>query len=57
MRKILDKGIEFVKMEMQRVTKLLGGKNSEKKQKELTIRLNILKSFRIGSIDDKKQEL
>lgn len=57
MRRILDKGTTFVKSEQQRVSQILGGKISEKKLKELNLRLNVLKAFESTTVDDKKQEL
>ncbi|CAH2052376.1 unnamed protein product, partial [Iphiclides podalirius] len=47
MEKVLEKGDEFTKMENERVKKLLNGKISDEKKKELGIRLNILQSFKI----------
>lgn len=53
---MLDKGPTFVKSEQQRVSQILGSKISEKKQKELNLRLNVLKAFEL-TVDDKKEEL
>ncbi|XP_068623637.1 endoplasmic reticulum resident protein 29 [Battus philenor] len=45
MEKTLEKGDDFTKLENERVKKLLTGKISDEKKKELGIRLNILQSF------------
>lgn len=55
MEKSLEKGDEFTKLENERVKKLLNGKLSEEKKKELGIRLNILQSFQL--VDKQKSHL
>lgn len=59
MEKILDKGNEFIKTESARVKKLLSGKVSEEKKKELGIRTNILQTFQLAAMPtkEKKEEL
>ncbi|XP_046386613.1 endoplasmic reticulum resident protein 29 [Ischnura elegans] len=46
MRKVIDKGKEFVDGEMKRVEGLIKGKVSKEKKEELQNRINILQSFR-----------
>lgn len=47
MQKIIDKGDEFVTTEDKRLKKLLLGKLSNEKKKELEIRLNIMQTFQL----------
>lgn len=47
MQRIIDKGDEFVGTENKRVKKLLNGKVSNDKKKELENRLNILQTFQL----------
>jgi endoplasmic reticulum protein 29 len=46
MRKVVDKGDEFVSTEMTRVQNLLQGKITKDKKEEMQYRVNILQSFR-----------
>lgn len=46
MRKIIDKGNEFVQTEMKRIQNIVQGKISAEKIQEMNFRLNILQSFR-----------
>ncbi|CAK1590156.1 unnamed protein product [Parnassius mnemosyne] len=58
MEKILEKGDEFTKSEYDRVKKLLSGKISDEKKKELGVRLNILQSFQLfGKTQNIKEDL
>lgn len=60
MDKIIEKGDEFTKTEIERVKKLLSGKVSDEKKKELNIRLNILQAFQITNLkenDSVKEDL
>ncbi|XP_076453215.1 endoplasmic reticulum resident protein 29-like [Babylonia areolata] len=52
MKKILDKGDEFVTTEIERVEKLKDGKVSDKKKEQLGKRLNILTSFDLRLKDE-----
>jgi len=45
MHKVVSEGEKFIEKETERVTKLLDGKVSESKKKQLEQRINILKSF------------
>jgi endoplasmic reticulum protein 29 len=45
MRKIIDKGNDFIKTEMNRIHNLVQGKLSGDKKQEMSYRLNILQSF------------
>ncbi|CAB3370004.1 Hypothetical predicted protein [Cloeon dipterum] len=45
MRRVIEKGEEFVANEVKRVQNLLGGKISKEKKEEISVRLNILNSF------------
>ncbi|XP_072934290.1 endoplasmic reticulum resident protein 29 [Epargyreus clarus] len=56
MEKIQEKGDEFIISEKQRVNKLLGGKVSEEKKKELALRINILQTFQLRKDPIKKKE-
>ncbi|CAH0595127.1 unnamed protein product [Chrysodeixis includens] len=47
MEKILEKGEEFIQTEHERVKKLLSGKVSDEKKKELGNRVNILLTFQL----------
>lgn len=51
MEMTVEKGIEFVSNEQQRVQHLLAGKVSDNKRKELEQRLNILASFKSRGSD------
>jgi len=55
MKKVIEKGGDFVKSEITRVDKLRSGKVSDKKKEQLNNRLNVLNAFLIGS--EKKTEL
>lgn len=55
MEKILEKGDDFVQSEIDRVKKLLSGKVSDEKKKEMSTRLNILQTFKLH--DTKGKEL
>ena len=55
MRKILEKGKEFVILEIERVKKLLKEKVSDAKKKTFEAKLNILSSFR--AFINSKEEL
>ncbi|XP_013193360.1 protein windbeutel-like [Amyelois transitella] len=57
MSKILEKGDDFIKSESERVKKILSGKVSEEKKKELGIRTNILQAFQLAHISAAKDEL
>jgi len=46
MRKVLEKGGEFVDSESKRVENILKNKMTKEKQKELDLRINILQSFK-----------
>ena len=48
MKKVVEKGNEFINTETQRVEKLQSGKISDKKKEQLNDRLNILASFSMG---------
>lgn len=45
MRKIIEKGDQFINMERERINKILKGDISKEKRQDFTIRLNILDSF------------
>lgn len=45
MEKMIEQGDKFIKTEQQRLKKLLDGKISEEKRKQLVMRSNILESF------------
>jgi len=45
MRKIIDKGNDFIETEMKRIQNLVQGKISGEKKQEMSYRLNILQSF------------
>ncbi len=45
MHKVVAEGTNFIAKEMERVKKLMDGKVSDAKKKQLQERLNILKSF------------
>ncbi|KAF4516961.1 hypothetical protein B566_EDAN005562 [Ephemera danica] len=45
MRRVIDKGDEFVGSEMQRVQNILQGKVAKEKKEEMQYRVNILQSF------------
>lgn len=47
MSKVMEKGVDFVRDERQRIDKLLKEKFSEKKRKELTQKRNVLESFNL----------
>lgn len=46
MRRMHERGAEFIQTESQRVTQLLAGKVAIAKRNELRLRLNILEAFR-----------
>lgn len=52
MKKIIENGKKFIAQETDRVSKLLKGKISPKKQTELQNRLNILRAFAIPRNDE-----
>ncbi|XP_060084735.1 endoplasmic reticulum resident protein 29-like [Ylistrum balloti] len=52
MKKIVEKGTEFVDSEITRVEKLKDGKVSDKKKEQLNERLNILTSFQLLQRDE-----
>lgn len=47
MRKVIEKGEDFVPKEVERVEKLLKAKMTKEKQDELQKRINILQSFKV----------
>ncbi|CAH2093651.1 unnamed protein product [Euphydryas editha] len=55
MKKVLEKGDDFISSEITRVKKILDDKISEKKQKELNTRLNILQSFTFNNKNVKEE--
>lgn len=55
MKGVIEKGEDFVKLQKERMTKLLKDKLSENKIIELTKKLNIVDSFKFGT--KKKEEL
>ncbi|XP_037950327.1 protein windbeutel [Teleopsis dalmanni] len=59
MRKINEKGYEFVDEETKRLQRLRAGKVAEAKKVELTHKLNVLESFRVAKLTKEatKQEL
>lgn len=58
MKKVIEKGSNFIKTEIERITKLKTGKVSAEKKKELELKLNILQTFVIpASIGEQKSEL
>lgn len=52
MKKVLEKGKEFVETEIARVERLKAGKVSDKKKEQLADRLSILTSFKIRQKDE-----
>ncbi|KAI5632350.1 protein windbeutel [Phthorimaea operculella] len=56
MEKVLDKGDSFIKTETDRVKKILSGKISEEKKKEINTRLNILQNFETALNKNKNKE-
>lgn len=52
MKRILEKGDDFIKKEIARVEKLKDGKVSDKKKEQLGSRLNILSSFEMRLKDE-----
>ncbi|CAL1544594.1 unnamed protein product [Lymnaea stagnalis] len=52
LRKVLEKGNDFVKSEVTRVEKLRSGKVSDKKKEQLSNRLNILTTFQLNVKDE-----
>uniref|UniRef100_A0A0B7AJI0 Endoplasmic reticulum resident protein 29 n=1 Tax=Arion vulgaris TaxID=1028688 RepID=A0A0B7AJI0_9EUPU len=52
MRRVLEKGDEFIASEVLRVEKLRSGKVSDKKKEQLNDRLNILTTFQINIKDE-----
>ncbi|XP_063628454.1 endoplasmic reticulum resident protein 29 [Cydia splendana] len=57
LEKIIEKGDGFVKTEHERITKLLNGKLSEEKKKEMGQRINILQTFQLHETKVDKEEL
>lgn len=57
MQKMLEKRIDFPEQESGRLSKILQGKLSSTKKKDLESRLNILQSFIKKPFDDAKEEL
>lgn len=47
MEKIIEKGDQFINTEHERVKKILSGKVSDEKKKEIGIRINILQTFHL----------
>jgi len=47
MKKVVDKGNDFVKTEIERLGRMLSGDLSAKKSDEFTKRQNILKKFEL----------
>lgn len=56
MQKVIDKGNGFIASENERVKKLLDGKISPEKKKELNSKLNILLSFSEKVVGDKAKD-
>lgn len=52
MRKIIEKGIDFIDAEIKRVQNILKGKLSKEKITEMQYRLNILQSFQVIPKDE-----
>ncbi|KAG5676377.1 hypothetical protein PVAND_006218 [Polypedilum vanderplanki] len=57
MKNSIEKGKEFIALQQERMTKLLGDKISEKKSEEINKKLNILMSFKKYDQENKKEEL
>lgn len=57
MQKIIEKGNEFVATENKRVKKLINGKVTNDKKKELENRLNILQTFQLHNKQKNNEEL
>jgi hypothetical protein len=57
MERMLDKGADFVQLEKERVTKILQGKLTTNKKKDLEGRLNILQSFSRPLAEQSKSDL
>ncbi|CAK1541745.1 unnamed protein product [Leptosia nina] len=55
MEKISEKGDDFVKTENERVKKLISGKLSDEKKRDMALRLNILQSFQLHEIKYKDE--
>lgn len=55
MEKILSKGDEFVKTENDRVKKVMSGKLSDEKKRDMAQRMNILQSFQLHEIKYKDE--
>ncbi|KOB59631.1 Windbeutel [Operophtera brumata] len=55
-KKVIEKGDEFITTEDKRVKKLLNGKVSNEKKKELEIRLNILQTFQLLNKEKRGKE-
>lgn len=53
MRRMHERGADFMQTESQRVTQLLAGKVTTLKRTELRLRLNILEAFRSPHSDAK----
>ncbi|CEL91990.1 unnamed protein product [Vitrella brassicaformis CCMP3155] len=45
MKKIVEKGLDYVNTETERVAKVLGGKMSDDKKKQMEVKLDVLSSF------------
>jgi endoplasmic reticulum protein 29 len=57
MKRIIEKGDSLISTEQERVDKLLTGKLSDNKKRDLSNRLNILDSFKFGADKEGKDEL
>jgi endoplasmic reticulum protein 29 len=57
MKRIIEKGDSLISTEQERVDKLLTGKLSDNKKRDLSNRLNILDSFKFGVDKEGKDEL
>lgn len=53
MKRILEKGSDFVQLEKKRQRQLLNGKLSDNKKKEVQQKLNILTAFEISTRSQK----
>lgn len=52
MKKVVEKGDDFIESEVSRVDKLRSGKVSDKKKEQLHERLNILTTFQTAMRDE-----
>lgn len=57
MKRIIEKGSNFVNEEQRRIENLRSSKISDNKKKELTYKLNILESFKLKDENSIKDEL